>query len=88
MSRSTAVGPILVGFVVALVASGCRGTDARPVSGPVSSPTVAPVGGPVAFHVQLGAGIFCRSIGWLVYVNDVGFVEFRLDGKVGKVQKI
>jgi len=39
-------------------------------------------------HVQLGAGVFCRSMGWLVYVNDVGFVEFRLDGKVGKVQKL
>jgi|GEM_PF-1674652 len=39
-------------------------------------------------HVQLGPGVFCRNIGWLVYVNDVGFVEFRLDGKVGKVQKL
>lgn len=38
-------------------------------------------------HVQLGAGVFCRNIGWLVYVKDAGFVEFRLDGKVGKVQK-
>src|SRR5690242_14079910 len=56
MVRTTAVSPVLVGLVVALVVSGCRGTDARPVLGPVSSPTVAPVGGPVAFHVQLGAG--------------------------------
>ena len=39
-------------------------------------------------HVQLGPGIFCRSHGWLVYVTDVGYVEFRLDGKVGKVQKM
>ncbi len=38
-------------------------------------------------HVQLGTGVFCRSFGWLVYVNDAGLVEFRLDGKVGKVQK-
>ncbi|HXG58853.1 MAG TPA: HEAT repeat domain-containing protein [Thermoanaerobaculia bacterium] len=38
-------------------------------------------------HVQLGAGVFCRSIGWLVFVSDTGFVEFRLDGKVGRVQK-
>ena len=39
-------------------------------------------------HVQLGAGVFCGSMGWLVYVNDVGFVEFRLDGRAGKVQKM
>lgn len=39
-------------------------------------------------HVSLGAGIFCRAIGWLVYVSDAGYVEFRLDGKVGKVQKM
>jgi HEAT repeat protein len=38
-------------------------------------------------HVQLGPGVFCKNHGWLVYVNDAGFVEFRLDGKVGKVQK-
>lgn len=44
-------------------------------------------GGKVS-HVQLGAGVFCKSMGWLVYVNDVGFVEFRLDGKVGKVEKM
>jgi HEAT repeat protein len=38
-------------------------------------------------HVQLSGGVFCRAIGWLVYVEDAGFVEFKLDGKVGKVQK-
>ncbi len=38
-------------------------------------------------HVQLGGGVFCKSIGWLVYVKDAGYVEFRLDGKVGKIQK-
>jgi len=38
-------------------------------------------------HVQLSGGIFCRAIGWLVYVTDAGYVEFKLDGKVGKVQK-
>lgn len=38
-------------------------------------------------HVQLSTGVFCRGFGWLVYVKDAGFVEFRLDGKVGKVQK-
>lgn len=39
-------------------------------------------------HVQLSAGVFCGSMGWLVYVKDAGFVEFRLDGKAGKVQKM
>jgi HEAT repeat protein len=39
-------------------------------------------------HVQLSAGVFCRAIGWLVYVEDAGYVEFKLDGKVGKVQKL
>jgi HEAT repeat protein len=39
-------------------------------------------------HVQLGPGIFCKSIGWVVNVDDAGYVEFRLDGKVGKVQKL
>jgi HEAT repeat protein len=39
-------------------------------------------------HVQLTPGVFCRSHGWQVSVDDVGFVEFRLDGKVGKVQKM
>jgi len=37
--------------------------------------------------VQLSAGIFCRSVGWLVYVEDGGYVEFNLEGKPGKVQK-
>jgi HEAT repeat protein len=39
-------------------------------------------------HVQLTPGVFCKAHGWLVYVDDVGFVEFRLDGKVSKVQKM
>jgi HEAT repeat protein len=39
-------------------------------------------------HVQLSGGVFCRAIGWLVYVEDAGYVEFRLDGKAGKVQKM
>ena len=39
-------------------------------------------------HVQLSAGIFCRSIGWLVFVENAGYVEFRLDGKPGKIQKL
>lgn len=39
-------------------------------------------------YVQLTPGVFCRSHGWQVYVEDAGFVEFRLDGKVGKVQKL
>jgi len=37
--------------------------------------------------VQLSPGVFCRGHGWLVYVENAGMVEFRLDGKVGKVQK-
>ncbi len=39
-------------------------------------------------HVSLSAGVFCRTMRWLVFVEDAGFVEFRLDGKVGKVQKL
>lgn len=39
-------------------------------------------------HVQLSGGVFCKAIGWLVYVPDAGYVEFKLDGKVGKVQKL
>jgi HEAT repeat protein len=39
-------------------------------------------------HVQLTPGVFCHGHGWLVYVDDVGFVEFGLNGKVGKVQKM
>lgn len=38
-------------------------------------------------HVQLSGGVFCRAIGWLVFVEDAGYVEFKLDGKTGKVQK-
>jgi HEAT repeat protein len=38
--------------------------------------------------VQLTPGVFCKAMGWMVSVKDVGFVEFRLDGKVGKVQKM
>jgi HEAT repeat protein len=38
-------------------------------------------------HVELSGGIFCHAIGWQVYVTDAGYVEFKLDGKVGKVQK-
>lgn len=37
--------------------------------------------------VQLTGGVFCKAIGWEVFVEGAGFVEFRLDGKVGKVQK-
>lgn len=39
-------------------------------------------------YVALTGGMFCKAIGWLVYVKDAGLVEFRLDGKVGKVQKM
>jgi len=39
-------------------------------------------------HVQLSGGVFCRSFRWLVYIEDAGFVEFGLDGSVGKVQKM
>jgi len=42
--------------------------------------------GKVTF-VQLSGGVFCRAIGWWVYVDNAGMVEFRLDGKPGKVQK-
>ena len=38
-------------------------------------------------YVALTTGMFCRAFGWNVYVKDAGLVEFRLDGKVGKVQK-
>jgi HEAT repeat protein len=37
--------------------------------------------------VVLTGGVLCKAIGWEVIVDDAGFVEFRLDGKVGKVQK-
>src|SRR5689334_8160583 len=42
--------------------------------------------GKVTF-VQLSGGVFCRAIGWWVYVDNAGMVEFRLDGKPGKLQK-
>jgi HEAT repeat protein len=38
-------------------------------------------------YVALSGGVFCKALGWNVYVKDAGLVEFRLDGKVGKVQK-
>jgi HEAT repeat protein len=38
-------------------------------------------------HVSLTSGIFCKTIGWIVYIKDGGWVEFKLDGKVDKVQK-
>jgi hypothetical protein len=39
-------------------------------------------------YVSLGAGVFCDDIGWIVYVEGAGLVEFKLNGKVGKVQKM
>ena len=39
-------------------------------------------------HVALSGGVFCHNLGWLVYVERAGFVMFRLDGKVEKVQKL
>jgi len=38
-------------------------------------------------YVQLSGGVFCRNIGWYVYVDKAGLVEFKLDGKPGRVQK-
>jgi HEAT repeat protein len=38
-------------------------------------------------HVSLDGGVFCSAIHWTVYVENAGMVEFRLDGKPGKVQK-
>lgn len=37
--------------------------------------------------VQLSAGVFCKSHGWLVHVKDGGMVQFKLNGKVDKVTK-
>jgi len=37
--------------------------------------------------VQLSGGVFCSAIHWTVFVDNAGFVEFKLDGKSGKVQK-
>jgi len=39
-------------------------------------------------HVSLSGGVFCKPIGWFVYVEKAGFVEFRLDGQVGKIRKM
>jgi hypothetical protein len=39
-------------------------------------------------YVLLSGGVFCNNIGWIVYVEGAGLVEFKLDGKVGKVQKM
>jgi HEAT repeat protein len=39
-------------------------------------------------HVTLSGGVFCRTIGWFVYIENAGFVEFRLDGKVDKIRKM
>ena len=39
-------------------------------------------------HVSLSGGVFCQTIGWFVYVEKAGFVEFKLDGQVEKVQKM
>ena len=38
-------------------------------------------------HVELGGGIFCSAIHWTVYVENAGYVEFRTDGRQGKVQR-
>jgi HEAT repeat protein len=38
-------------------------------------------------YASLSGGIFCKAIGWTVYVEKAGRVEFKLDGKVGKIQK-
>ncbi len=37
--------------------------------------------------VQLSAGVFCKSHGWIVSVKDGGMVQFKLNGKVDKVTK-
>ena len=37
--------------------------------------------------VQLSAGVFCKSHGWLVSVKDGGMVQFKLNGKVDKITK-
>jgi HEAT repeat protein len=39
-------------------------------------------------HVSLSGGIFCKAIGWQVFVENAGYVEFGLDGRRGKVQKL
>jgi hypothetical protein len=37
--------------------------------------------------VMLSPGVFCKSHGWIVHVKDAGMVQFKLNGKVDKVQK-
>lgn len=37
--------------------------------------------------VQLGPGVFCKAFGWYVHVKGAGMVEFKLNGKPGKVLK-
>jgi len=39
-------------------------------------------------HVLLSGGVFCQTIGWFVYVEKAGFVEFKLDGQVDKIRKM
>lgn len=39
-------------------------------------------------HVSLGRGVFCKKVGWYVYVKDgskFGIVQFKLDGKLKSV---
>jgi hypothetical protein len=38
-------------------------------------------------YVALSGGVFCKNLGWHVYVEKAGLVVFKLDGKVDKVQK-
>lgn len=42
--------------------------------------------GKVVF-VALTGGVFCKTLGWNVYVEKAGLVEFKIDGKVDKVRK-
>ncbi len=39
-------------------------------------------------HVSLGRGVFCKKVGWYIYVKDgskFGIVQFNLDGKLESV---
>jgi HEAT repeat protein len=58
---------------------------AREAPGLVGAP-----GAPIS-HVVLGGGVFCGKASWLVYVGEGarihGYVVFKLNGKVSKVQK-
>lgn len=38
-------------------------------------------------NVSLSGGVFCKTIGWSIYVEKAGLVEFKIDGKVDKVRK-